>query len=240
MMTLYLNKNSIFISLIVFCSTIFANCHPQPSTKKSQYLIGYGSLINKASKDRTVPNTDPNLPILLSGYKRGWYEKGCKISSIPSTVYLGIQKHSGEIINAVIFKMNNANDLLKYDSREHGYCRVPVKPSKIKLLINKKIQESQFWVYLPKQSHISQASKQCPLVQSYIDLFIGGCLSIEKKYQLPGFAKQCITSTKQWSKHWVNDRIFPRRAFAKNPQASNIDNLLYQTVPNQFKHRYIE
>ena len=79
-----------------------------------------------------------------------------------------------------------------------------------------------------------------PIVQSYVDIFIRGCINIEDKFKIKHFAIDCIQSTDQWSNHWVNDRIFPRRPSFYEPYASRIDALLKENLPEQFDHIKIE
>jgi hypothetical protein len=61
-----------------------------------------------------------------------------------------------------------------------------------------------------------------PIVQSYVDLVVGGALELEKENNMSGFAVDVITSTDAWSKHWVNDRVYPRRPGIKNRLAYDI------------------
>ena len=75
-----------------------------------------------------------------------------------------------------------------------------------------------------------------PIVQSYVDMFIRGCIQVEEKYKINDFAKDCIQSTGQWSEHWINDRIFPRRPSLYEPYAAKIDALLKKTLSEKFKH----
>lgn len=78
-------------------------------------------------------------------------------------------------------------------------------------------------------------SKRCPIVQSYVDLFMTGCINMQERYQLDGFAMQCATTTHGWEGEWVNDRIYPHRAFVHQPNAFKIDKILAKAVPKEFK-----
>jgi len=73
-----------------------------------------------------------------------------------------------------------------------------------------------------------------------VDIFLGGCLELEEKFELKEFAKQCVATSHGWSKHWVNDRIYPRRPFIHEPRAWKIDNLLHDTIPEYFEAITIE
>lgn len=65
-------------------------------------------------------------------------------------------------------------------------------------------------------------------------------LSLERKHRLDGFARECVRTTQEWSQHWVNDRIFPRRPFEHQPYAGAIDALRNEEVPEYFRAIQIE
>ncbi|PHQ79208.1 MAG: hypothetical protein COB66_07345 [Coxiella sp. (in: Bacteria)] len=218
--------------------TFANNCHPLVDMHKPQLIIGYGSLMQEASKKRSDPDVSANYPVLVRGFKRGWFLYACNDRPGFSTTYLGVTPNPDAHINAVVYKLNGAKTIQAYDAREKGYCRVRVKPSDIKFLalLPKNMQNGQIWIYNSQQGLIKTPTKNCPIVQSYVDIFLSGCLELQKKYTLPGFAKQCITTTSDWSSHWVNDRLYPRRPFIYQPEAGKIDTLIHDNLPVQFKH----
>lgn len=71
-------------------------------------------------------------------------------------------------------------------------------------------------------------SPEHPIVQSYINLFIGGASDIGIANNLPNFAKETCQSTVGWSNNWVNDLATPYRAFSTTPQASAVNKALLQ------------
>ena len=73
-------------------------------------------------------------------------------------------------------------------------------------------------------------------MQSYVDIFLNGCFQIQEEFKLESFAKDCVETTKEWSEHWVNDRIHPRRPFAI-ANAMKIDQLLSKYFTNYYNHR---
>jgi hypothetical protein len=83
-------------------------------------------------------------------------------------------------------------------------------------------------------------SVRYPIAQSYVDIFLSGCLEQEERYNLKDFARQCITTTTDWSEHWANDRIYPRQPFFYQPRSSAIDKLINEQLPNYFRQIYIE
>lgn len=213
-------------------------CHPRVDTHKVQMMVGYGSLMQEASKKRSDPNVSINYPVMLSGFQRGWFLNGCTGINKFSTTYLGIIPKRNGHLNAVIYALDNAKGMPDYDQREFGYCRVEVAKKQIKYLAKmpKKFSNAQIWVYVSKPQNVKQPTKSCPLVQSYVDIFISGCLELQAKYKLPNFTKECIRSTSGWSHAWVNDRIYPRRPFIYQPMASKIDKALNEYLPEYYQH----
>jgi hypothetical protein len=62
---------------------------------------------------------------------------------------------------------------------------------------------------------------------------LNGCLELEATYpkaKEAKFAETFLKTCSDWSKYWVNDRIYPRRAFIYVPNASRIDQLIVQVL----------
>lgn len=245
-----LTKIILFIVLMIFNINIFAQidnssakatnqaCYPALTSKLPQYIIGYGSLINAKSKLDTYTNTGDIIPVMIQGYQRGWFTKGLPIGF--STTFLGVIKNSNAKLNAVIFKMNYNEGIGLYDEREKGYCRKEVLLKDIQMMNGQSVPNGQYWIYVTRPEAIAKPSVKYPIVQSYVDIFLSGCLEVEKNDGLINFAHACIDTTTGWSKHWVNDRIFPRRPFQHQPNASKIDKLLSSKLKNIFNAIKIE
>lgn len=231
------------VALFFLMGTAFAlkyplDCHPQIDAALPQYIIGYGSLINEESKRRTAPLVGDNLPIYLTGYERGWFLQGTNVGF--STTFLGVKKNAKAKMNAVIFYLPDHHEINALDTREMNYCRVLVNEDAIQLLTSQPLPKAQYWMYMPPAHKLAIADEKHPITQGYVDLFLSGCLRLEKKYKLDGFAHDCITTTSNWSTHWVNDRIFPRRPWVYVPDAIAIDNMLLDTIPACFNSIKIE
>ena len=72
-----------------------------------------------------------------------------------------------------------------------------------------------------------------PIVQSYVDICLSGCLEIEATFPLAKeaeFAETFLKTSTDWSKYWVNDRIYPRRAYVYQPNAGRIDELIEKVL----------
>lgn len=128
----------------------------------------------------------------------------------------------------------DADGKLASDAREIDYCRAPVDPALLTMLDGSTVPaSSQIWIYANKQESTALPDAGHPIVQSYVDIFITGCLQLQERVRDPDFdfVEQSIRTTDGWSKHWVNDRISPRRPFHYQPKAFQIDSYLNRLLP---------
>jgi cation transport regulator ChaC len=93
----------------------------------TQFIFGYGSLINSASRNSTAGKTVPAIPVRVSaafGYVRAWDDR-----STSGFTALGLRKPGANekagTINGVLYPVEGG-DMAKYDVREQGYRRVEV------------------------------------------------------------------------------------------------------------------
>lgn len=215
-----------------------ASCHPQPDFSRDQYIVGYGSLMNEASKRRTAPNAGLGFPVRVRGFERRWIARGGDIGF--SATYLGVVPKPGGRLNAAMYRVEDDAEVLATDARERGYCRRLLRRDQIEWLGPGAPPGGEIWIYEIRPERRHPPSRRWPIVQSYVDIFLSGCLDLEARYQIEGFAAECVRTTRGWSVHWVNDRIHPRRAFLYQPLAGRIDRLLYQEVPEPFSAIRIE
>lgn len=217
------------------------NCHPKIDPKLPQYIIGYGSLMETASKERTAPHSGANLPVMVTGYERSWSLRGSGVGF--GTTYLGVQAKDGASMVAALYRDFAGQDIPDTDEREANYCRDDVDPGALRMLDGSAVPDTgQIWIYVSKPEAIDPPDADHPIVQSYVDIFLTGCLQLAERVvgQNEDFANQCITTTVGWSPHWVNDRRFPRRPFVDQPNAAEIDRLLFENVPEEFARIRIE
>lgn len=214
-------------------------CNVPPDSRQSQYLIGYGSLMEDDSRQRTSPQAGPAYPIEVQGYRRGWFARGEAVGF--STTYLGVLPARDSALNAVIYQVDPV-ELLATDKREVSYCRKRIDASDIKPLEREAFQAptGQIWIYVTQPDRVAPPNSRYPIVQSYVDVFVSGCLEQEQRFGLTDFARQCLSTTTDWSTHWVNDRIYPRRPFRFQPKARPIDHLLSEQLPRYFSRIRIE
>ena len=215
-------------------------CHPGLDWSEPQFVIGYGSLMDTLSKDRTWEDTGPALPVRVTGFERSWNARG----RLPgfSTTYLGVVEKSGATMVAALYRAHDTRDFEAGYAREYIYCRVPVAREQLHMLDGSSPPvRGKFWIYLPTPESVRLADARFPIIQSYVDIFLSGCIELAKQVtdKDVDFVSQCVTTTKGWPLHWVNDRIYPRRPY-RQPNATRIDTLLQRLLPEQFKAIRIE
>lgn len=185
----------------------------------------------------------------VSGFKRTWTARGYSNTSL-STTYLGVEKDAESSLNGVIFSVPN-DALPKYDERERYYCRVSVPLNDILILrgnisdngtfpSEEELKNSEFWIYVTIKKFSEFPDESYPIVQSYVDIFLSGCIQMERKYGLKNFSDDCVSHTVGWQYPWVNDRLHPRRPFAFQSYAMSIDRLIDRHVEGYHRNVYVE
>lgn len=204
---------------------------PTPTNGRQQYIFGYGSLVERESRMATWPDAEFASPVVVTGLTRGWFDQ----TDVPSwsPTYLGGVADSNATCNGVIFPVTAA-EFDSYRQRETGYTPTQIDGSQITMLDGSSAPpDGNVWYFantsqrLPSQEH--------PIVQSYVDVCLNGCLEIEAAYPLAqqaGFAEQFIKTTSNWGTPWINDRLYPWRPFVYVPRASSIDALLQKVLGN--------
>lgn len=94
----------------------------------SQYLFGYGSLINLQSRVRTLPDCSRNaIPVTVAGFERSW---SYKCSKTEYTAVCVERKALSSFVNGVLIEIHDT-DLKLLDEREFDYARGRVSLSAI-------------------------------------------------------------------------------------------------------------
>lgn len=223
--------------LMPFQVAASGTCYPAIDASQPQHLLGYGSLMNTESRQRTTPRAGPSLPVRVTGFQRAWNTRG---SSLVATTFLGATMDPEGRFNAALYTLPGEDEIRTTDARESGYCRTLVAAGQIEMLGPNIKPGGQIWIYTVQAERAHAPDQDFPIVQSYVDVFLGGCLTIGAEHGLNDFASECVTTTHDWSAHWVNDRIMPRRPFAHQPLAIKIDGVLGQIIPQFLKARVIE
>ncbi len=220
---------------------------------KVNYIFGYGSLINKESRYKTIKNKSvcDDIPVRISkdfGYIREWNNNVSgkhHTGKLIKYTALGLRKsNKGHSINGVLYSIDK-HKLHVYDKREKGYLRIKIPHKYITNLSpnlstkNQPLDTSGYvWVYVlaNRGDNIHTATIDYPIRQMYIDVCILGCLQYGEE-----FATEFINSTYKWSPNWINDRVLSTWLQKYKSQYKKIDNLL-KTYPkhktrNKFTYR---
>jgi len=207
----------------------------------TQFIFGYGSLINTASRNATASQPITAIPVRVSasfGYVRGW-----TIREPSGFTSLGLSRvragESGMSINGVLFPVEG-NDMAAFDAREVGYVRVEVPHSEIEAVSWQRLPEQgKIWVYVPAIPGqepgvgLPRPTAEYPILQSYVDVVIEGGLEYGADY-----AREILASTVDWSAYWLNDRPLARRPWVYTKDYAAIDKLLAVSAPH-FKDRLL-
>jgi hypothetical protein len=214
-------------------------CHAAPDASRPQMIVGYGSLMEDASREHTSPRAGAAHPVEITGFRRGWFSRGSSVGF--STTYLGVIEEPQARLNAVAYRVDPA-ELAATDAREASYCRAIVARGDLRPLERgfSLPAGAQAWIYVGARGSAMPPDARFPIVQSYVDVFLSGCFEQEERHGIAGFAAECVATTAGWSAYWVNDRIFPRRPFIHEPRARQIDELLAARLGELFSRIRIE
>lgn len=97
---------------------------------------------------------------------------------------------------------------------------------------------TNIWLYVPLPSQTMSADENHPLLQSYVDTVLQGCL----EWGGEAMAEQFIVSTGGWSTYYLNDTPSSRRPWLFRKQYATIDALLskYSELTNYGDRRHPE
>lgn len=190
------------------------------------YIFGYGSLICADSRSRTGI-TDAAFPIEVKGIARHWSLHTPAWQATVVSAHIERNAHC----NGVYFQVDDFN-LSLFDERESGYDRIELDWRDVTALSADPLPEDgKLWVYVGHQ--IGKPSAERPIMQSYLDVIMNGCLDIH-----PQFAQRFTELTGQWE-HLVNDRENPEylRPLKSSQRHGHIDQLLQSHLPELWHHR---
>lgn len=200
----------------------------------ANFIFGYGSLVNTASRNATSAHPVSAIPVRVSaafGYIRAWSDR-----SRSGFTALGLRKPAtGETamtINGVVYPVEGT-DMGAFDAREQGYVRVEVPRADIEAVSWQALPaEGRIWVYVPDIAGkapgvaLPPADVRFPLLESYIDVVIEGALEYG-----PEFTREIIVTTKGWSRYWLNDRELARRPWVIDRKSAAVDKMLAAFAP---------
>lgn len=237
-----------------------------PTTMTQHYIFGYGSLLCAHSRALTAP---PNTAtaVVVHGVQRVWGKRTASMTA------MGICLQRGASTAGVILPVAET-DLPMFDGRERGYARVLLGLDHVDVVPdlgdayytenehhqvfwkakkgNNKHDTIQVWAYFPNT--LTPADSQHPIVQSYVDTILRGCLAVGGEE----LAQEFIQTTQGWDPEelqnlgsndqttpleatWVDDRANPMYTRGdpvhSRTHASQFDSLLQTFVPKAFERR---
>ena len=204
------------------------------SNRPTQFIFGYGSLINTPSRNSTAGKATVAIPVRVSaefGYVRAWVAR-----SSSGFTALGLRKpaagETAETINGVLYPVEGS-DMTPFDAREKGYVRLEVPLAMVQQVSWQPVpQDVKVWVYVPvgeggkPGEGLAPPSAAFPLLESYIDVVIDGALEFG-----PEYAREFVETTRDWSEFWLNDRELARRPWIYDKNYSEEDKLLSSAPP---------
>jgi hypothetical protein len=209
------------------------------------YLFGFGSIINTSthapwlatSKDSKVEALPGAVATLKSsfGYQRRWNFRsttGFTALGLSPVDNNGPEDVIKSGINGVVFRINRSM-VRSFDRREVGYQRLSIpleflqfhsdltgtceRQTKFELTENERI-----WIYVPSPSQCLHADENHPLLQSYVDTVLQGCL----EWGGESMVEDLILMTGGWSIFFLNDTPSSRRPWLFRKEYNTIDRLL--------------
>jgi tetratricopeptide (TPR) repeat protein len=195
------------------------------------FVFGYGSIVNNDSRASTLgaAHRPAVAARLLPSY--GWTRSWC-FTAVTGFTALGLTPCVGEstAVNGVLFPVDG-DQLALLDAREAGYTRQRVGHEHLQVLptgagvapLEVVDPRAEVWVYVPRREHCSPPSVEHPIVQSYVDVCVTGCLA----WGGEAFASEFIATTTGWSPYFLNDVPASRRPWLhRGPQYAVVDALL--------------
>jgi len=205
----------------------------------TRWLFGYGSLIERQSRGRTVPEGAPIEPVRVRGFRREWNTRSAGAGL--KCTFLGVRPDPAGVVNGLLIGVGD-DDWRALDRREKDYCRADVPMTSVEWLrpgADRENPVGQATLYQTVEPAAPDAT--APLIQSYVDICLLGCLQVGERLGTgDAFAREFVATTDGWSPHWVNDRVYPRAAFRLLPEAPVIDALLEEHCPEAFAAIRIE
>jgi hypothetical protein len=206
------------------------------------YIFAYGSLISQVSRSHTG-ESGPAFACRISGFQRDWCYipddsinrtwqcVGCTPASSPSTT-----------VNGCITAVPPA-ELPSFDKREYGYKRVSLPLEQLEFVepkdndLHQLLEQQHATVYIYVVAE--RLNQKIPLIQSYIDVIMDGCLNVSEEYAI-----EFVKTTGNWDNAvWLNDRLNVQYVRPLNydnlvdGRVEQIDTILHEHAPKAMKQR---
>lgn len=188
----------------------------------TDYMIGYGSILSRHSRETHSGMTGPALKVALPGWRRAWSVR----YRDEAATYLGLVEDAHSILDAVLVPVD-INPEMRH--RERGYVWTPVERSS---LGTADVPDGRFWIVVNTEHETADAAH--PVPQSYVDTCLIGAFETGGETMLRAF----INGTDHWDQAWANDRehpVYPRLTPLDRHQRTMIDDHLQDAGVLKFR-----
>jgi hypothetical protein len=163
--------------------------------------------------------------------------------------------NSGSRIFGILFPIESEQSLSSFDIREKGYRRVQLPLECIEVDVSLGCRAAQrrasalgarlaeaiggggggdegggrglrVWTYIPTASHSRPPDAEHPILQTYLDVCIRGCLAWGGR----ALAAEFISSTTGWAAFFLNDAPLSRRPWLHRREHAAVDECLRAQV----------
>lgn len=194
------------------------------------YLLSYGSLMNRYSREYYSGLVGDVVPVVLKGWSRGW----CTQYPDESASYAGAYRSSDSLLNTVLLATQISDDIRE---RERNYQFTELERDQFDISAMQTADydsNARYWICETITPGI--ADQNTPLPQSYVDTCLLGCLELGGD----AYAREFVEQTSGWKGVWVDDRgfakpIYPRRAEVSKVICKQIDGILEECGVLQYR-----
>ncbi|MBR9824251.1 MAG: hypothetical protein GYB36_00430 [Alphaproteobacteria bacterium] len=189
---------------------------------KRDFMIGYGSILSRHSRETYSNMTGAALKVALPGWRRAWSVR----YRDEGATYLGLVEDTASELHAVLVPVEINPDMRH---RERGYDWIEIAPER---LGGSDLPQGRFWIVV-NRDHLP-ADADHPIPQSYVDTCLIGAFETGGE----GMLRDFIYRTDHWDTHWRDDRhapVYPRRTPLSDQEREMIDDHLH--AAGVLKHR---
>jgi hypothetical protein len=175
------------------------------------FVFGYGSLICPTSRAITAPTVAGRaaVPVTVKNIERTWAKRSDR-----GMTSMNIRFREGAECVGVLVPVDHI-ELSQFDEREVGYDRIELQPCDVVQVtfLGDSYYENTFldvevagvdpphiWVYV--QYNPFPATTCFPIVQTYVDVILRGCLTVSEE-----FAHEFIATTRGWDPAELSDYV---------------------------------
>jgi len=175
--------------------------------------------------------------VRVNNIKRGWFFNVNNENKITKPwIALGVYQSEGFTCNGTLFPVTE-EQLSNIDLRECGYARKILDKNNIELIKGLEMPDNAIiYYYTLEESEVREPTDIYPILQSYVDLCMTGCILIDQMLENKNYeyTNEFVKTTYNWNeyKYWINDRVYPRRPTIYIQFANIIDKILSKTILN--------